>query len=265
MNRQAQNNPPARVVYLGSIPYDQTEEQILDLCSNVGPVVNLKMMFDPQTGRSRGYAFVEYKDLEASASAVRNLNGYQLGNRHLKCGYYSGGDSGMPGGPGVGAGSSAGMQSDENKNPAFLGLPAGVDVNINMTTPAMMISSEIARGSKQEQLDLLRDLQAMARNNAELFTSLLEECPQLTFVVAELLLTSGLSTVDDLTQLAVQNVASTANPEPNQDPKTLEHQKELLRQVLQLTDSEIAVLPEDEKMSLWDLKQKAMRGEFGMI
>ena len=98
MNRQSgvnagvQNNPPSRVVYLGSIPYDQTEEQILDLCSNVGPVINLKMMFDPQTGRSKGYAFIEFRDLESSASAVRNLNGYQLGSRFLKCGYSSNSD-----------------------------------------------------------------------------------------------------------------------------------------------------------------------------
>ncbi|SCU90161.1 LANO_0D07800g1_1 [Lachancea nothofagi CBS 11611] len=260
MNRQAHNNPPARVVYLGSIPYDQTEEQILDLCSNVGPVVNLKMMFDPQTGRSKGYAFVEYRDLEASASAVRNLNGYQLGNRHLKCGYYGGGDMVLGG-----AGNGSTLQNEEEKNPLFMGLPPGIDVNINMTTPAMMISSVLAKGSKEEQIDLLRALQSMAQNNAEQFTNLLEQCPQLSFVVAELLLTTGLSTVDDLTQLAVQNNSTKSTPEAVQDPKIQEQQRELLRQVLQLTDSEIAVLPEDEKMSLWDLKQKAMRGEFGMI
>ncbi|SCU78561.1 LAME_0A04896g1_1 [Lachancea meyersii CBS 8951] len=261
MNRQVHNNPPARTVYLGSIPYDQTEEQILDLCSNVGPVVNLKMMFDQQTGKSKGYAFVEYRDLEASGSAVRNLNGYQLGNRHLKCGYYGGGDTGMSS-SGNGA---AGLQSDEERNPAFAGLPVGVDVNVNMTTPAMMISSELAKGSKEDQLGLLRELQQMAQNNAEQFNSLLEQFPQLSFVVAELLLTSGISTVDDLTQLAVQNNPPSSSSKTQQNPQVQEQQKELLRQVLQLTDSEIAVLPDDEKMSLWELKQKAMRGEFGLI
>ncbi|CEP63594.1 Rna15p LALA0_S08e06172g [Lachancea lanzarotensis] len=266
MNRQVHNNPPARTVYLGSIPYDQTEEQILDLCSNVGPVVHLKMMFDQQTGKSKGYAFVEYRDLEASASAVRNLNGYQLGNRHLKCGYYGGGDSGLGSGSGIsGNGAPAGSLGDDDKNPAFSGLPLGVDVNVNMTTPAMMISSELSKGSKEDQLGLLRDLQKMSQNNSELFTSLLEQFPQLSFVVAELLLTSGISTVDDLTQLAVQHNTSSGSPATPQDLQAQEQQKELLRQVLQLSDSEIGVLPDDEKMSLWELKQKAMRGEFGMI
>ncbi|SCW00963.1 LAFE_0D02014g1_1 [Lachancea fermentati] len=253
MNRSVQNNPPSRIVYLGSIPYDQTEEQILDLCRNVGPVVNLKMMFDPQTGKSKGYAFIEYRDLDSSASAVRNLNGYQLGNRLLKCGYYGGGDMG----------NSAGSGGTEEEKESFPGLPQGVDVNINMTTPAMMISSELSKRSKQEQLQLLKTLQDMARDNSEQFTSLLEQCPQLSFVVAELLLTNGISTVDDLTQLAVQHNPSSATP--SQDPKIQEQQRDLLRQVLQLADSEIAVLPDDEKMSLWDLKQRAMRGEFGVL
>lgn len=262
MNRAAHNNPPSRTVYLGSIPYDQTEEQILDLCSNVGPVVNLKMMFDPQTGKSKGYAFVEYKDLEASASAVRNLNGYQLGNRLLKCGYYGGGDMGTGGGMSM---SGPGTGTEDDKQSMAFGLPSGVDVNINMTTPAMMISSVLSQGSKAEQLDLLRDLQKMAQSDSEKFAKLLEQCPQLSFVVAELLLTLGLSTVDDLTQLAVQHNTSQSNSEPTQDPKIQEQQRDLLKQVLQLSDSEIAVLPDDDKMSLWDLKQRAMRGEFGMI
>lgn len=280
MNRSTssaqQNNSPSRVVYLGSIPYDQTEEQILDLCSNVGPVTNLKMMFDPQTGKSKGYAFVEYKDLESSASAVRNLNGYQFGSRLLKCGYATGSD--------ISVSDSTQQQQAQNQKLnhqsfeetsylKFPELPSGVDVNINMTTPAMMISCELAKKSPEQQLTLLKVFQDWTRENPEDAVELLHECPQLSFVIAELLLTNGISKVDDLTQLAVQNNEG-ANPNregdnPNDstavDPAVQNKQRELLRQVLQLSDSEISVLPDDEKMSLWDLKQRAMRGEFGMI
>lgn len=268
-NAGGQNNAPSRVVYLGSIPYDQTEEQILDLCSNVGPVTNLKMMFDPQTGKSKGYAFVEFRDLESSASAVRNLNGYQFGSRLLKCGYASSSDITV---------SDASQQmggrqsSDEPVQLRFPELPAGIDVNINMTTPAMMISSELAKKTPAEQLQLLRVFQEWSRQNPEDAVELLRECPQLSFVVAELLLTNGISKVDALTQLAAQKSdadAGNAGPGPRDgpavDPETQSKQRELLSRVLQLSDSEIAVLPEDEKMSLWDLKQRAMRGEFGII
>ncbi|QLL32970.1 hypothetical protein HG536_0D04920 [Torulaspora globosa] len=257
-NSGAQNNAPSRVVYLGSIPYDQTEEQILDLCSNVGPVTNLKMMFDPQTGKSKGYAFVEFRDLESSASAVRNLNGYQFGSRLLKCGYASSSDITVSDSSQQQTGHGR-QSSDEPVQLKFPELPAGIDVNINMTTPAMMISSELAKKTPAEQLQLLRVFQDWSRHNPE--------------DAVELLLTNGISKVDALTQLAAQKSdadagnASGHGPRdgPAADPETQSKQRELLSRVLQLSDSEIAVLPEDEKMSLWDLKQRAMRGEFGII
>lgn len=270
-NSGSQNNAPSRVVYLGSIPYDQTEEQILDLCSNVGPVTNLKMMFDPQTGKSKGYAFVEYRDLESSASAVRNLNGYQFGSRLLKCGYASGSDIVVSESSQQQAGQGS-QQFDETAQLRFPELPSGIDVNINMTTPAMMISSELAKKSPEEQLHILKVFQEWSRENPEDAAELLRECPQLSFVVAELLLTNGISKVDDLTQLAAQkNEADSGNQSgngphgPSVDPEVQNRQRELLSRVLQLSDSEIAVLPDNEKMSLWDLKQRAMRGEFGII
>lgn len=275
MNRSGgnsgQNNSPSRVVYLGSIPYDQTEEQILDLCSNVGPVTNLKMMFDPQTGKSKGYAFVEYKDFESSASAVRNLNGYQFGSRLLKCGYATGSDISSSDTSQQQQQQQHRQQHQQSSDAVFLKfpeLPSGIDVNINMTTPAMMISSELSKKNSQEQLKLLRVFQNWTRDNPEDAVELLRECPQLSFVVAELLLTNGISKVDDLTQLAVQentNVDTGTENKVPVDPKIQTKQRELLRQVLQLNDSEISVLPDDERMSLWDLKQRAMRGEYGNI
>ncbi|CAL9728872.1 mRNA 3'-end-processing protein Rna15p [Monosporozyma unispora] len=271
-----QNNAPSRIVYLGSIPYDQTEQQILDLCTNVGPVINLRMMFDPTTGKSKGYAFIEFKDLESSASAVRNLNGYPLGNRFLKCGYSSNNDiSNSSSSTNNNNNSSNNGNEDEDNDEGsmlFPGLPQGVDVNINMTTPAMMISSELAKYDKEKQLNLLRKLQDWCRTEPQLALQLLSEYPQLTYVVAELLLTNGICQVDDLTQLAANNNASNNNDTTSRedialssDPEQLQKQKDLLRQVLKLTDSDINVLPDNEKSVLWDLKQKVMKGEFGII
>lgn len=273
------NNPPSRIVYLGSIPYDQTEQQILDLCSNIGPVVNLRMMFDTQTGKSKGYAFIEFKDLSASASAVRNLNGYQFGSRFLRCGYASNSEMSMSSGSnnsGNANSSDLGTGSGGNNQLRFAGLPSGVDVNINMTTPAMMISSEVSKLSKDDQLSLLRNFQDWAGDNPKLCKILFSEYPQLTYVIAELLLTNGISKVDDLTRLAPRHTGEGTSQQQQQqeleesnrlsnDPKVRQKQKELLAQVLQLNDSQISVLPDDQKMTLWDLKQRAMKGEFGPL
>jgi cleavage stimulation factor subunit 2 len=73
-----------KVVYVGSIPYDQTEEQILDIFRSVGPVANFKLVFDKDTGKSKGFGFVEYHDKETAASAVRNLNNFPIGSRNLR-------------------------------------------------------------------------------------------------------------------------------------------------------------------------------------
>ena len=271
------NNPPSRTVYVGSLPYDQTEQQILDLCRNVGPVTNMKMMFDPQTGKSKGYAFVEFGSLESSASALRNLNGYQLGSRFLRCGYASASElrnAGFIGGAGPASADQADAMGGSGSPPRFADLPSGIDVNINMTTPAMMISSELSKLDKKSQLDLLRGFQEWAKADGENATVLLSEYPQLTYVIAELMLSNGIAKVDDLTQLAASsNSGSDANgaargeedSKLSDDPEEQQKQRMLLKQVLQLNDSEISILPEDERMTLWDLKQRAMRGEFGAL
>ncbi|CCC67141.1 hypothetical protein NCAS_0A05830 [Naumovozyma castellii] len=278
----AQHNSPSRIVYLGSIPYDQTEEQILDLCNNVGPVINLKMMFDPQTGKSKGYAFIEFKDLETSASAIRNLNGYQLGSRFLKCGYSSNNDISASSSGNVHEGNildNDGSYENNSKMGTFSDLPSGVDVNINMTTPAMMITSELSKKSKSEKLKILKTFQEWSSQNNDLAVQLFDEYPQLSFAVAELLLTNGICKLDDLTQLVVSeenddkerdvhntdSITNKQNDLLSDDPELQKTQRELLRKVLQLSDSEISILPDDEKMSLWDLKQRALKGEFGNI
>lgn len=255
---------PSRTVYLGSIPYDQTEQQILDLCQTIGPVTALKMMFDPTTGKSKGYAFIEFKDLSTSASAVRNLNGYTLGSRSLKCGYTTG--SGIGGGNSAGGGNS--MEDEEGsmmEDVKFPWLPVGVDVNINMTTPAMCISSELGKLQKDQQLELITVIQNFCKDDKETFVSLLEQYPQLSYAIAELLLSSGVCSVDELTQLAMASKQQNDMPDVREDDDLDQEKVELLRQVLQLQDSDIAMLPQDEKMAVWDLKQRAMKGEFGNL
>lgn len=75
---------PSRVIFIGNIPFDITEEQVIDIFKEVGPVQSFRLMFDRETGRSRGYAFCEYADSETASSAIRNLNGFEINGRALK-------------------------------------------------------------------------------------------------------------------------------------------------------------------------------------
>ncbi|XP_063374417.1 cleavage stimulation factor subunit 2 tau variant [Cydia amplana] len=73
-----------RSVFVGNIPYEATEEKLKDIFSEVGPVLSFKLVFDRETGKPKGYGFCEYKDQETALSAMRNLNGYEIGGRSLR-------------------------------------------------------------------------------------------------------------------------------------------------------------------------------------
>lgn len=73
-----------RSVFVGNIPYDATEEKLRDIFSAVGPVLSFRIVFDRETGKPKGYGFCEYKDQETATSAIRNLNGHDLGGRQLR-------------------------------------------------------------------------------------------------------------------------------------------------------------------------------------
>ena len=70
----------SKVVFVGNIPYEMTEEQLIDIFKEVGPVHSLKLMFDRETGKARGYGFCEYADPETAASAIRNCTGLRRGH-----------------------------------------------------------------------------------------------------------------------------------------------------------------------------------------
>ncbi|XP_058088784.1 cleavage stimulating factor 64 isoform X2 [Magnolia sinica] len=73
-----------RCVFVGNIPYDATEEQLIQICEEVGPVVSFRLVLDRETGKPKGYGFCEYKDEETALSARRNLQGYEINGRQLR-------------------------------------------------------------------------------------------------------------------------------------------------------------------------------------
>ncbi|KFK41601.1 cleavage stimulating factor 64 [Arabis alpina] len=73
-----------RCVFVGNIPYDATEEQLREICGEVGPVVSFRLVTDRETGKPKGYGFCEYKDEETALSARRNLQSYEINGRQLR-------------------------------------------------------------------------------------------------------------------------------------------------------------------------------------
>ena len=70
-------------LFVGNLPFSATEDELRDLFSAFGEIQQVRIMTDRDTGRSRGFAFVEIADDEAAAKAISDLNGKELGGRAL--------------------------------------------------------------------------------------------------------------------------------------------------------------------------------------
>jgi len=71
-------------LYVGNIPYQTTEAQLRTLFEqNGGQVAEVKIVMDRDTGRPRGFAFVEMSSDAQASAAVETLHGTQFGGRPL--------------------------------------------------------------------------------------------------------------------------------------------------------------------------------------
>lgn len=72
----------ATSLYVGNLNYSTTEDAVRDFFAQFGPVVRARIINDPLTGRSRGFAFVEMEDAAADA-AIAGTMGKELDGRSL--------------------------------------------------------------------------------------------------------------------------------------------------------------------------------------
>ncbi len=70
-------------LYVGGLPYQTTEHDLIDLFEQVGQVTSATVITDRDTGRSKGFGFVEMSDDQAAQSAIERLNGTSLGDRTI--------------------------------------------------------------------------------------------------------------------------------------------------------------------------------------
>ena len=70
-------------IYVGNLPFSTTDEELRALFSQHGTVESVSLPTDRETGRPRGFAFVDMKQADA-ARAMQSLNGKDLGGRALR-------------------------------------------------------------------------------------------------------------------------------------------------------------------------------------
>jgi RNA recognition motif-containing protein len=70
-------------IYVGNLPFTATDAEIRTLFSQHGTVESISIPTDRETGRPRGFGFVEMNQSDASR-AIQNLNGKEMGGRALR-------------------------------------------------------------------------------------------------------------------------------------------------------------------------------------
>ena len=70
-------------VFVGNLNFQTTEGELQALFEQFGEITRVQIMTDRDTGRSRGFGFVEMADDDAAAKAIEELNGKDLGGRAL--------------------------------------------------------------------------------------------------------------------------------------------------------------------------------------
>ncbi|HTN02128.1 RNA recognition motif domain-containing protein [Planctellipticum variicoloris] len=113
----------ATKLYVGNLTYDTTNSTLEEMFSSFGEVRSAQVVMDRDTGRSKGFGFVEFGDAQAASAAIAAMNGKDVGGRSLTVnearpreersgggGGYGGGGGGRSGGGGGYGGGGGGRR-----------------------------------------------------------------------------------------------------------------------------------------------------------
>src|SRR2546423_12139622 len=99
-------------VFVGNLDFNTTKTEVQNLFAEIGEIRDVYLPMDRESGRPRGFAFVEFTSDEDAAKAIEKFNGYELGGRALRVNAAEdrprGSGGGRPGGGGGGYGGAGG-------------------------------------------------------------------------------------------------------------------------------------------------------------
>jgi RNA recognition motif-containing protein len=105
-------------LYVGNLPFSVSESEVEDMFRQIGVVESTNLVTDRDTGRSRGFAFVEMDSREAAEAAIAELNGREIDGRALTVNEARPRENRAPrgGGRGFGGGGGGGRSGGFNRD-----------------------------------------------------------------------------------------------------------------------------------------------------
>lgn len=112
-------------LFVAGLPYDLFDEELVEIFEKFGTITSAKVAIDKETGKSRGFAFVEMPNEQEAREAIEHLNDISLGKKPLVVkeaderggpGGGSGGGGGYRGGGGNSGGGGYNRNNNNNRN-----------------------------------------------------------------------------------------------------------------------------------------------------
>jgi cleavage stimulation factor subunit 2 len=256
-------------------------------------VTKFRLMMNPETGKPKGYGFADFADADAAASAVRNLNDYEIMGRKIRVDWPHNNEKDSV--PADYSQQTQPMEQDSVPQMQQIPgaaplppLPPGVDVPPHLDCPNA-ISQTLASLPPNQLLDVLTQMKSLAVADPVRATELLRQAPQLAYAIFQALLLMNLVDYQLLGSLVEQTAQTQAAPQaapqyqqygmPGQvgtppvavgpfappppqaaAPPQVPGQDELLQQVLSMPQSAIDALPPMERSQIMLLRQQLMQG-----
>lgn len=282
-----------KIVFVGNIPYGKlhdpflflprltppglTEEQIAEIFSSAGRVISFRLVYDRETGRPKGFGFAEYSDAETAASAVRNLDNYEIMGRKLRVDFSHEGNA-----PDDVDTASYSQQPQQNQAT----LPSGTDMPEGISAPDA-ISNTLKALPVPQLLEILQQMKTLVNQDPVKATDLLRQAPQLSYAIFQALLLMNLVDTTVLTQVIETSGGTAPPPQPVQQQPPVQQQQppqqyyqppaatptppvpapavdpqraQLMQSVLHLTPEQIASFPPEQQQQILFLKQQYMAG-----
>lgn len=205
---------------------DLTEEQVKDILSTAGTVTKFRLMMNPETGKPKGYGFADFADADAAASAVRNLNDYEIMGRKIRVDWpHNNEKDSVP--PDYSQQSQPQFVQDTSQQPQMQPipgsaplppLPPGVEVPPHLDCPNA-ISQTLASLPPNQLLDVLTQMKSLAVTDPARATELLRQAPQLAYAIFQALLLMNLveyQLLGSIVEQAAQQPAPPAGAAPAQ-------------------------------------------------
>ncbi|KAL7567642.1 hypothetical protein ACA910_000235 [Epithemia clementina (nom. ined.)] len=162
---------PKNDIFVGNLAFNTTEEQLLQAFSEIGRVLNVRLVTDIETGKPRGFAFVEFEDPQAALSAIRNMNDYELNGRRLRVNFSNSSHLEVLAG-------KLGMDLSQQTQRTAKTTPAGAPTAAGSAGTSVV--AEALKGfSKGEAYDVIAKLKEMAERDPDEARRVISGHPQL--------------------------------------------------------------------------------------